>query len=128
MPEGSESVYVINSVGSDGLVNMHLEGTNLERFRVDPATLKFIETVPRDSRPANTSAKRTVNVEEIRERLSTIQHSSIDQLSGEIAILKKYLKSGGVRPDAIEELDSLCKALEDRWKAALERISKALGE
>lgn len=50
----------------------------------------------------------------------------MDQFSGEIAVLKKYLRSKRVPADAIEELDSLCKDTESRWKVASKRISELL--
>jgi hypothetical protein len=64
----------------------------------------------------------------VREPIANAQQSSIDQFSGDIAILKKYLKSKGIYQVALEELDSLCEDMEKRWNAAVETISGMLGE
>lgn len=117
------SIWTVNKVSSDGSeVSLHVEGTNLERFRVPVADLYFVDA-PRPSAPPK-SVKPAIPVEEIRERLANAQHSSMDQLSGDIAILKKYLKSKGV--DATDELDRLCKATEQRWADAVESIEGML--
>lgn len=50
----------------------------------------------------------------------------MDQLSGDIAVLKKYLKSKGVR--AAEDLDQLCKDNEKSWQTAVAKIAKLLEE
>jgi hypothetical protein len=43
MPEGSSSVYEITRVSPDGAtVDICLERTNLERFRVPVSSLKFV--------------------------------------------------------------------------------------
>jgi hypothetical protein len=64
----------------------------------------------------------------VRERIANAQQSSIDQFSGDIAILKKYLKRKGIDQVALEELDSLSEDMEKRWNAAVETISGMLGE
>ena len=71
-------------------------------------------------------AKPTIDVKAVREHLITAQHSSMDQLSGDIAILKKYLRSKGIRSSAIDELDDLCEATEKRWAAVVEEILSSL--
>jgi hypothetical protein len=44
MPEGSSSVYEITRVGHDrATVDICLERTNLERFRVPVSSLKFLK-------------------------------------------------------------------------------------
>ena len=93
------------------------------RFRVPLADLNFVEKEqPRQAKPA----KPVLNIEEIRERITTAQHSSVNQFSGDIAVLKKYLRSKGVDPAIIEELDGLCEDMEERWKTAVNTISKLL--
>jgi hypothetical protein len=43
IPEGSQSIYEITRISLDGAtVDLCLERTNLERFRVPVATLKFV--------------------------------------------------------------------------------------
>ena len=67
-------------------------------------------------------AKPAIDVDEVHERLVSAQHSSMDQLSGDIAILKKYLKSKGIRASSIDALDDLCEATEKRWAEVVETI------
>jgi hypothetical protein len=85
--------------------------------------LKPVDPVRGPSRQASKPAKESVDVEVVREHLANAQHSSVDQFSGDIAILKKYLKSKGVHGGALDELDSLCEDMEKRWNAAVETIS-----
>ena len=120
----SDTVYIVTRASSNGKdVDLNLTGTNIERFRVPVDDLKFVDLAPR---PPAKPAKPTINVEEVRERLATAQHASMDQLGGDIAILKKYLKSKGI--DAAEELDRLCRQTESRWADAIEAISKPLND
>jgi len=60
----------------------------------------------------------------IRERLATVQQSSSDELSGDTAILNKYLKSKGVPSEASEELDTLRRDNGKGWRAAVAKISE----
>jgi hypothetical protein len=53
------------------------------------------------------------------EHVAVVQHSVLDHLSGELAILKKYLKTKHVRADAGEELDTLCKKHEELGRPSL---------
>lgn len=48
----------------------------------------------------------------------------MDQLSGEIDVLKKYLKSKRVPEEAISELDSLWRDVEKRWKETAQAIEE----
>jgi hypothetical protein len=122
----SDTVYVVTRASANGKdVDLSLPGTNIERFRVPTEDLKFVDLAPRA--PAK-PAKPSINVEEVREHLVTVQQSSMDQLNGDIAILKKYLRYKGVSTEALAELDSLCKATEYGWEAAILAISKLLEE
>lgn len=123
----SDTVYTVTRVSPSGKqVDLNLPGTNIERFRVNVDDLDFLErSTPR--RPPK-PAKPAIDIEAIREHLDTAQHSSMDHLSGEIAVLKKYLRSKGVRASAIEELDSLCEATEKRWAAVVEEILGSLSD
>lgn len=120
----SGNVYVVSRVSTDGSdVDLSLPGTNMMRFRVPVADLNFVEKEqPRQAKPA----KPVINVEEIRERIIAAEHSSVDQFSGDIAVLKKYLRSKGIDAAIIEELDALCEDMEERWKIAVSTISKLL--
>src|SRR5215471_1196531 len=90
----SDTVYTVTRVSPSGKqVDLVLGGTNIERFRVNVDDLDFLtRSTPR--RPPK-PAKPAIDIEAVREHLETAQHTSIDQLSGEIAVLKKYLKSKG---------------------------------
>lgn len=126
---GTEVVYSITRVSMDGRdVDLEMPGTNVQRFRVSVDVLKSIDPVHEPGRAISKPNKPEVNLEEIQERIATAQHSSINQFSGDIAILKKYLKSKGIEAAALKELDSLCEGLEESWKAAAEAISKMLEE
>ena len=57
-----------------------------------------------------------------------MQHQSVQHLSGEVAVLKKYLKSKRVPEEALGELDLFCKDTEERWQVAVAKISKLLEE
>lgn len=120
-------VYEITRVSDEGReVDVHIPGTNLERFRVNPKELTFVER-REPSRPSK-PPKPAFDVAELTERMATVQHSSMDQFSDEIAVLKKHLKSKRVPEEVVEELDSLCKDTESRWKAASKRIAELLEE
>ena len=122
----SDTVFIVTRASSDGKdVDLNLPGTNIERFRVPTDELKFVDLAPR---PPSKPARPRINVEEVRERLATAQDSSMDQLSSDIAILKKYLKSKGVPTEAAEELDHLCKDTEESWHAAVAKIAELLEE
>jgi hypothetical protein len=121
----SDSEYLVTSVGHGGTtVNLNLPGTNLERFRVPVANLTFVEKRPRKEAPV----RKSLDVEALMERVDQVQHSTLDNLSGEIAVLKKYLKTKHVPGKVSEELDRLCEDTEARWKAASKRISELLNE
>jgi hypothetical protein len=121
----SDTIYTVSRVNHTGTqVDLHLAGTNIERFRVPVSDLNFVER-PTPRQPPK-PARPAIDVDEVHERLVSAQHSSMDQLSGDIAILKKYLKSKGIRSTAIDELDSLCEATEKRWAEVVEEIMNSL--
>lgn len=122
----SDTVYTISRVSPSGTqVDLRLEGTNIERFRVPVADLDFVDRrTPRQSPPK--PAKPAIDIEAIRERLTTAHHSSMEQLSGDVAVLKKYLRSQGVSASAIEDLDELCEATEKRWAEVVEEMIDSL--
>jgi len=123
----SDTVYTVTRVSPSGKqVDLVLGGTNIERFRVNVDDLDLL-TRPAPRHPPK-PAKPAIDIEAVREHLETAQHASIDQLSGEIAVLKKYLRSKGLRASAIDELDSLCEATEKRWAAAIEEILSSLSD
>jgi hypothetical protein len=80
------------------------------------------------SRKPKEPEKPKIDVEEIREHITAVHCSIIEHTNGEIAILKKYLKSKGVSPSTSGSLDKFCKTTEAGWKDAVETIDKALEE
>jgi hypothetical protein len=124
---GTETIYTVTRASQNGSdVDLQTPGTNLYRYRVPIGDLKPVDTVREPSRPTSKPAQKSVDVEAVREHLANAQHSSVDQFSGDIAILKKYLKSKGIDAVALEELDNLCEDMEKRWNAAVETISGLL--
>ena len=121
----SDTVYTISRVSPSGTqVDLRLEGTNIERFRVPVADLNFVDR-PTPRQPPK-PAKPAIDIEAVRERLTTAQQSSMDQLSGDIAVLKKYLRSKGVSASAIDTLDDLCEETEKRWAEVVAEIMGSL--
>jgi hypothetical protein len=120
----SGTVFSITRV-SEKDVDLQLPGTNIERFRVPVDDLRYLDA-PKEPSRSRKPAKPAINLQEIRERIATAQQSSIDQFRGDIAILKKYLKSKSIDQDALDELDDLCNATEKRWRAAVETIEGQL--
>lgn len=84
--------------------------------------LSLVEKVPC---AAAKPAKPAFDAEEIREHIAIVQHKAIDELSGEIAILKKYLKSKRAPPEATDNL-AFCKQQEEAWEAIVAKISELL--
>ena len=124
---GTETIYTVTRASQNGSdVDLQTPGTNLYRYRVPIGDLKPVDPVRERSRQASRPTRKPVDVEAVREHLANAQHSSIDQFSGDIAILKKYLTSKGVDRDALKELESLCEDVEKRWNTAVETISGLL--
>ncbi|MBS1799990.1 MAG: hypothetical protein JSS95_09220 [Acidobacteria bacterium] len=125
----SDSVYTIITISPNGsTVGLQLEDTNLERFRVPVSDLKFVDR--RAAQPARPPApvRKRLPVEEIRERLATTQTSALDHLAGEIAILKKYLKTKDAPEQALGQLDDLVESEEKRWQLTIAAIESLLVE
>ena len=126
---GAETIYTVTRASQNGSdVDLQTPGTNLYRYRVPIGDLKPVDPVREPSRQTSKPAQKSVDIEAVREHLANAQHSSVDQFSGDIAILKKYLKGKGIDQDAVDELDSLCEDMEKRWNAAIETISGLLEE
>ena len=120
----SGSVFTITRVREKD-VDLQLPGTNIERFRVPVDDLRYVDA-PKEPSRSSKPAMPAINLEEVREPIATAQQSSIDQFRGDIAILKKYLKSKSIDQDALDELDDLCNDTEKRWHAAVETIEGLL--
>jgi hypothetical protein len=128
IPEGSNSTWVVTQVSPSGdEVRLGFEGTNLERFRVRTDTLKFVDRVPRTSKPI-AEAKTKLNAAKILERIAVVQNENLQRLDGDIAILNKYLKSEGVTQDVIHALENLNNEQHASWQLAVERIQELMEE
>jgi hypothetical protein len=129
-PANSEMLYEISHVSHDGAeVNLHVPGTNLERFRVRADSLTFAERKP----PAKTSnpfttAEPVFDGGELLERIETIQRDSLKQSDDDVDILKAYLKTRRAPKAVIEALEDLTVDQHKAWKIAAGKIKKALGE
>jgi hypothetical protein len=129
-PGRSEMVYEISRVSPDGSdVDLHVPGMNLERFRVDPATLTFVERKP----PPSTSNPFTtlepeIDTAEVMERIATVQKDNLKRLDDDIDILKTYLKRQDAPKAAISTLEGLTVEQHVSWKKAVEKIAEILEE
>ncbi len=90
--------------------------------------LYYVAFVERQPRKPKEPERPKIDVEEVREHIDAVHHSIIEHLNGEIAILKKYLKSKGVLLSAAGSLDEFRETTEAEWKNAVEVIDKALEE
>jgi uncharacterized small protein (DUF1192 family) len=126
----AKSVLEVTHVSHDGdEVNLQLPGTNLQWFRVRTDTLTFVERKP----PAKTSIPFTdpepvLDVDEILERIGTVQEENLKRLDDDIDILKAYLKTQHAPKAAIEALEGLTVEQHVSWKKAVDRIRKLLEE
>ncbi len=74
-------------------MNLHVPGTNLERFRVPVSDLTFVERKPLvgTSNPF-TNPEPTLDACEMLEKIATVQRENLERLDDDISILTKYLK------------------------------------
>jgi hypothetical protein len=121
----SETVYTVIRVNHTGTeVDLHLEGTNIERFRVSIGDIKFVDRRQR-SAPAK-PVKPRIDIECIHERLVVAQHDSIQHVSAQIAQLKQQLKLDGAPANVARDLDKLCTEVEESWDATIRAIMERL--
>jgi hypothetical protein len=123
IPNDSPLVFEIIKIASDGELTLQAPGTVLHRFRVDPATVKFVDQ-PRSPARAAKPAEPEFDSAEVLKRVTTIQHESLDRFDDDIALLTKYLQSQRVPKGALEALSS---EVHESWKAAVEKIEELLG-
>jgi hypothetical protein len=105
-PYSSEMVYEISKVHYEGNeVDLHVPGTNLQRFRVPFENITFVERKPpaRTSNPF-TTPEPTFNAAEVLERIRTVERENLQRLEDNIAILTKYLKTQDVPKAVIDAL------------------------
>lgn len=116
--------FLVTQVG-DGTATLNIPGTNFTRYNVPFSELSFVEKVPRST---HKPAEPAYNAEEIRERIDNVHHKSMDELSSELAILKKYLQSKNVPAEASEHIDAFSDRQERAWESLADKISKLLEE
>jgi hypothetical protein len=127
---GRSSVLEVDQVSRDGTeVTLRRAGTNLQWFRVPANTLTYVDRKP----PAKTSNPFTTpepafDVDEVLERIRTVQEENLKRLDDDIDILKSYLKTQHAPKSAIETLEGLTLEQHVSWKKAVDRIKKLLEE
>jgi uncharacterized protein YihD (DUF1040 family) len=127
-PGRSEMVYEISHVSKEGdEVNLHVRGTNLQRFRVPVSDLTFVERKA-PARTANpfTNPEPTLDIAEMLEKIATVQQENLQRLDDDIEILTKYLKAEDAPKAAISILEGMSTKQHDSWKTAVERIEELL--
>jgi hypothetical protein len=122
IPQGSELVFEIVKIHSDGQLTLNAPGTVLHRFRVDPATVKFVDQ-PRSAVRPSKQAKPEIDSAEVLKCVTTIQHESLDRFNDDIALLTKDLQRQGVPKAA---LNALSIEVHESWKSAVEKIEELL--
>jgi hypothetical protein len=126
----SELVFEISHVSKEGDdVNLHVPGTNLERFRVLVSDLTFVErkTPARASNPF-TNPEPTFDAGEMMERIAAVKEENLKRLDDDVDILKAYLKTQHAPRAVIEALEGLAVEQHVSWKKAVDRIKKLLEE
>jgi hypothetical protein len=126
IPQGSELVFEIIKIHSDGELTLNAPGTVLHRFRVDPATVKFVDQ-PRSTVRPSKPAEPEIDSAEVLKRVTTLQHESLERLDDDIALLTKYLRSQTVPKAALNALEALSSEVHENWKSAVEKIEELLG-
>ena len=127
-PGRSEMVYEISRVSQDGSdVDLHVPGTNLQRFRVRTDALTFVEckTPAKTSNPF-TQPEPIFDAGKVMERISAVQRENLQRLDDDIEILTKYLKTEGVPKAAISALEGMSHEQQESWKKAVEHIEELL--
>lgn len=125
----ASSVLEVEHVSNDGTeVTLRRPGTNLQWFRIHADTLTYIDRKP----PAKTSnpfttPEPTLDAEAVVERIDIVRRESLKRIDDDIDILKAYLKTEAAPKAAIEVLEDLTIDQHKSWKAAIEKVKKALG-
>jgi hypothetical protein len=128
-PPRSEVVYEVSKVHVGGdEVDLHLPGTNLERFRVRTDALTYVERKP----PASTSnpfnPEPVFDARGMVKSITTVQQESLSRLDSDTDILNTYLKAQRAPKDVIEALEELTVEHYKAWTIAMGKIKKELGE
>jgi hypothetical protein len=129
-PGRSVLTYEISNVHYGGReVDLHVPGTNMQRFRERVDNLTFVERKP----PAKTSNPFTdpepvLDADEILQRIATVKEENLKRFDDDTEILKAYLKTQHAPKAAVEALEGLTVEQHVSWKKAVERIKKLLEE
>jgi hypothetical protein len=129
-PGKSEMLYEISRVSHDGAeVNLHVHGTNLERFRVRTDSLTFVER----KLPAKTSnpfrtPELAFNTVEVLEKIDSVRIENLQRSDDDIDILKAYLQAQGAPKAAISALEGLTVEQHVSWKKTIAKIEELLEE
>ena len=118
----------MDDVSLDGSeVTLRRPGTNLQWFRVPTDTLTFVDRKPSagTSTPF-TNPEPTFDVDEVLERIRTVQEENLDRLDDDLDILKAYLKTQHAPKAAIEALEGLTVEQHVGWKKAIKKIEEIL--
>jgi hypothetical protein len=128
-PGRSVLTYEISNVHYGGKeVDLHVPGTNMQRFRERVDNLTFVERKPpaRTSNPF-TNPESLIDAGEVMERISTVKDENLKRLDDDIDILKAYLKTQHAPKAAIEALEGLTVEQHVSWKTMVDRMKKLLG-
>jgi hypothetical protein len=129
-PGRSVLTYEISKVHHGGNeVDLHVPGTNMQRFRERIDNLTFVERKPsaRTSNPF-TNPEPVLDASEVLDRIDIVRRESLQRLDDDIDILKAYLKMQSAPKAAIEALEGLTVEQHVIWRKAVERIEKLLEE
>jgi hypothetical protein len=128
-PGRSVLTYEISNVHYGGKeVDLHVPGTNMQRFRERVDNLTFVErkAPARTSNPF-TEPEPVLDGDEIMQRIATVKQENLTRLDDDLDILKAYLKTQHAPKAAIEALEGLTVEQHVCWKKAVEQIKKVLG-
>jgi hypothetical protein len=127
IPNDSPLVFEIIKIASDGELTLNAPGTVLHRFRVDPATVKFVDQPRSQVRPSK-PAEPEIDAAEVMKRVTqkTIQHESLDRFDDDVALLTKDLQRQSVPKAALNALEALTAEVHESWKAAAEKLEELL--
>jgi hypothetical protein len=119
---GSDTEFEITFVSVDyRQVHIGIPLTKFEYRNVEASTLTYLEQWA--ARPA----KPYVDVELVMEHVASVQSTALRNLAGELATLKKFLKSMRVPAEAVEELDTIREQQEEAWDSTIAKIRNMLG-
>jgi len=127
--KGSDFVRQISKVHlGDDEVDFEVPGTNLQWFRVPADTLTYVERQPaaKTSNPF-TTPEPTLDVAAVLERIDIVRRESLKRIDDDIDILKRYLQTEDEPKAAIQALESLTIYQQKSWRAAIDKVKKALG-